>query len=136
MCCSGCDMRRQRSRLASCGETAGGFSWRDDSMENEAHLVSRRSCSHEGLRERVQILLTKHIRRLQREFIDNKKLSHESLTVQDLGNPLRLFMPLCQRVQRHYAFGLAASPSAGLCLSFCLSFLYMQYLGIFFEEFL
>lgn len=49
-------LKRQRSQLASCGETAGSFSWHDDSMENKEHLVSLRSCSREGLRERIQIL--------------------------------------------------------------------------------
>lgn len=49
-------LKRQRSQLASCGETAGSFSWHDDSIENKEHLVSLRSCSREGLRERIQIL--------------------------------------------------------------------------------
>lgn len=33
-------MKRCKSRLASCGGTAGVFSWLDDNMENEVHLVS------------------------------------------------------------------------------------------------
>lgn len=89
-------LKRQRSQLASCGETAGSFSWHDDSMENKEHLVSLRSCSREGLRERIQILPSDWMH-IQCVCVCacahwQQKLS-QCLTVQDWENPPMPFFP-------------------------------------------
>lgn len=45
----------QTSQLASCVETVGVFSWRDDSRENEAHLVGPAQLGRRGPWGKIQI---------------------------------------------------------------------------------